>query len=257
MYMVWSIFQYENSFITTTREEINGVPCLKFKPKDCKGLLPTVIYYHGWHSSKEFKKFQAMVIASFGYQLIVPDALHHGDRDAIDHDNPENLERYLWKIILQSVKESKMFIEAIINDHEADPARVGIMGSSMGAITAGGIFVNNPDLKCLVGFNGTFAWEEAIKRNDLPPNSQDIKELIEYYDPIKNADKIKERVILMLHGVDDTSVPIETQRLFFNKMLPLYTKNPEKLGLIEYPNVNHKITTGMMENAITCFKEHL
>ena len=73
--MVWSIFQYENSFITTTEEEINGVPSLKFKPKGYDGLLPTVIYYHGWHSSKDFKRFEALTIASHGYQVIVPDAL--------------------------------------------------------------------------------------------------------------------------------------------------------------------------------------
>ena len=254
--MVWSIFQYENSFITTTREKINGVPCLKFKPKDHKGLLPTVIFYHGWHSSKEFKKFQAMSIAGFGYQVIVPDALHHGDREPIDHDDPQNLERYLWEIILQSVKESQKFIEIIISGHQADPARIGVMGSSMGAITAGGVFVDNSDVKCLVGFNGSFAWQEAIKRKNLP-TSLNNKELIEYYDPMNNVDKIKERAISILHGVDDTSVPIDSQRLFFNKMHPLYIKNPEKLELKEYPKINHKITTGMLESAITWFKEQL
>lgn len=116
--MSWSIFEYENSFIATTREEINGVPCLKFKPKGYEGLFPTVIYYHGWHSSKDAKRFEALVIASNGYQVIVPDTLHHGDRDAIDHDNPQNLQVYLWDIILQSVKESKEFIKEIVNYHE-------------------------------------------------------------------------------------------------------------------------------------------
>lgn len=257
MHMVWSIFQYENSFITTTREEINGVPCLKFRPKGYKGLLPTVIYYHGWHSSKDFKRFQALVIASHGYQVIVPDALYHGDRDPIDHDDPQNLDRYLWEIIFQSVKESKKFIELIVNNHEADPTRIGIIGNSMGAISAGGVFVNNPDLKCLVGFNGIFAWQEAIKRNDLPPIIQDNKKLIEYYDPMNNGDKIKERAILMLHGDDDTSLPIDSQRLFFNKMLPLYITNPDKFEFIEVPKLNHYTTTGMLEKAIIWFKEHL
>ncbi|MCM1991608.1 prolyl oligopeptidase family serine peptidase [Oceanirhabdus seepicola] len=254
--MVWSIFQYENSFITTTREEINGVPSLKFKPKNHKGLLPTVIYYHGWHSSKEFKRFQAMVIASFGYQVIVPDALYHGERNAIEHDEPQSLQKYSWEIILQSVKESQKFIEEIVKEHEADPARIGVMGSSMGANTAGGVFVENPHVKCLVGINGTFAWQEAIKRNHLP-TSLNNKEFIEYYDPMTNADKIKERAILILHGTEDTSVPIETQMLFFNKMKQLYNKYPEKLKFLEYFKVNHKVTTGMLESAITWFKEQL
>ncbi len=235
---------------------MNGIPCLKFKPKDAKGLLPTIVYYHGWHSSKEFKKFQAMAIASFGYQLIVPDALYHGERNAIDHDDPQNIERYLWEIILQSVNESGKFIERVVKNHEADPTRIGVMGSSMGAITAGGVFVENIDLKCLVGFNGTFTWKEAIKRNHLPTSLND-KDLIEYYDPMSNRDKIRERAISILHGVDDTSVPINTQRLFYNKMLSFYSKNPGKFELIEYSKIDHKITTGMLEGTITWFKKHL
>jgi dienelactone hydrolase len=255
--MVWSIFEYENSFITTTREEINGIPCLKFKPKGYEGLLPTVIFYHGWHSSKDSKRFQALIIASHGYQVIVPDALHHGERDAIDHDDPQNLERYLWGIVLQSVKESKKFIESIVNNHDADSTRIGLMGSSMGAITAGGIFAHDLDVKCLVGINGTFAWQESIKRNYSPSTSEDSKELIERYDPMNSGDKIKERAILILHGTEDTSVPIETQRLFFNKMLPLYIKNPKKFEFIEESNVNHRVTTGMLQEAVRWFKEHL
>ncbi len=255
--MGWSIFQYENNFISTTREEANGIPFLKFRPKGYEGLLPTVIFYHGWHSSKEFIRFKAMTIAGYGYQVIAPDALHHGERDAIDHDNPQNLNKYLWKIILQSIKESKQFIDTIVSEHEADATRIGIMGSSMGAITAGGVLVENPDAKCLIGLNGTFAWQEAIKRKHMPAASNENKEMIKYYDPINNGDKVKEKAILILHGVGDTSVPIETQRLFYNQVYPLYTKNPKNLQLLEESNIDHKITMGMMQDAVTWLEEHL
>lgn len=254
--MEWSIFEYDNNYIAATREVINEIPCLKFRPKDSQGVLPTIIYYHGWHSSKEFMRFQAMTIASFGYQLIVPDALYHGERNAIDHDDPQNIERYLWEIILQSVKESEKLIEEVVKNHEADPERIGVMGSSMGAVTAGGVFVKNSDLKCLVGFNGTFAWQEAIKINHLPKGTR-YSHLIESYDPMNNVDKIRERAISILHGVDDTSLPIDTQKLFYDKMLPLYSKNPGKLEFIQYSNIDHRITTGMLERAITWFKEQL
>lgn len=131
------------------------------------------------------------------------------------------------------------------------------MGDSMGAISAGGIFVDNTDLKCLVGVNGTFAWQEAIKRNNLPSTNLEYRELIKYYDPMNNGDKIKERAILILHGEDDTSLPIDNQRLFLNKMLPLYTRYLQNFEFIEVSKVNHRITTGMLEKAIMWFKEHL
>ncbi|WP_017414689.1 prolyl oligopeptidase family serine peptidase [Clostridium tunisiense] len=255
--MGWSIFQYENNFISITREEANGIPFLKFRPNGYGGVLPTVIFYHGWHSSKEFIRFNAMTIAAYGYQIVVPDALHHGERDAIDHDNIENCDRYLWKIIIQSIKESKQFIDTIIREHDADAKRIGIMGSSMGAITAGGVMVENLNVKCLIGLNGTFAWQEAIKRNHMPPPSDEDNRIVKSYDPANNGDRIKEKAILILHGVQDTSVPIETQRLFYDKVSPLYTKNPSNLRLIEVANINHKITMGMIEDAVTWLKEHL
>lgn len=255
--MVWSIFQYENNFVTTTKEEINGVTCLKFKPKNSNGLLPTILNYHGWHSSKDFKRFESLVIATNGYQVIVPDALYHGDRNPINHDDPQNCERYLWEIILQNIKESKKFIQEIINTHEADPLRIAIIGDSMGAISATGIFIDNPNLKCLVGVNGNYTWQESIKINELPPTNEGNKELIKYYDPLYNEDKIKERDVLILHGNADSTFSIDTQKLFYNKLLPLYIKNPNNFEFLDVSNVNHRITTGMLERAIIWFKEHL
>ena len=91
----------------------------------------------------------------------------------------------------------------------------------------------------------------------MPTASNENKEMIKYYDPINNVNKIKEKAILILHGVGDTSVPIETQRLFYNQVHPLYTKNPNNLQLLEESDINHKITMGMMQDAVTWLKEHL
>ena len=157
----------------------------------------------------------------------------------------------------KSFLQSKKFIEAIVNEHQADSTRIGIMGISMGAITAGGIFADNLGVKCLVGINGTFAWQESIKRNYLPATTEDNKESIEHYDPMNNEDKIKERAILILHGTEDTSVPIESQRAFYNKMRPQYIKNPKRFEFIEESNVNHRVTTGMLQEAVRWFKEQL
>jgi uncharacterized protein len=255
--MSWSIYEYENDFVTITKENIDGIPSLKFRPKGYNGLLPTVILYHGWHSSKDFMRFKSLIIATNGYQVIVPDALYHGDRDPIDYDDPQSEKRYLWKIILQSVEESKEFIQTIINEHQADPMRIGITGSSMGTITAGGVFIANPNVKCLVGMNGAFSWQELIEKNCLEPSDPADKDLIEYYDPMNNGDKLNNRPILILHGIEDTSVSIESQRLFFNKMLPLYSDNLEKFQFEETSGIDHKITVGMIQETVTWFKKYL
>lgn len=254
--MVWSIFKYENNFVSITKENIKGIPCLKFIPKDAKGLLPTVIYYHGWHSSKEFKRFDASIIATNGYQVIVPDALYHGDRDPINHDNPENF-KYLWEIISQNIKESKGLLKEIINKHNADPEKIGILGESMGAISAAGAFIENSDLKCFVGIHGSYTWQDSINNNELPPVDDNNKEFIELYNPMNNFQKLKGRSLLILHGDADTTFSINTQKSFYKELLPLYKDRSDSLQFIEATNVNHRVTTGMLERAVIWFKEHL
>ena len=57
--------------------------------------------------------------------------------------------------------------------------------------------------------------------------------------------------------VEDTSVPIEIQKQFVNRMKPHYINNQNKFQLIEFSNVNHRITTSMLENLITWLKVNL
>lgn len=254
--MEWSIFKLENAFVTITEKRVGDTPYLRVNPKEYIGVIPTVIYYHGSHSNKDFIRFQAMSIASFGYQVIVPDALYHGERGSTEYSNPDFLEKHIWEIILKSIQESDILIKKAIEKHDADPTRICVMGDSMGAITAGGVFVKHDHLKCLAGFNGAFAWQECIKMNILP-SSELYKDEIKLYDPITNEEKVKERAISIFHGVEDTSIPIEVQKKFVDRMRSFYINNQDKLQLIEFSNVNHRVTTGMLENLITWLKANL
>ncbi|WP_202711180.1 alpha/beta fold hydrolase [Sporosalibacterium faouarense] len=258
--MSWSIFKHESEFVTTERIEVNDIPCLKIKPKGATGLLPTVLYYHGWHSSKEFQRFMGATFACYGYQVILPDALHHGERNPIDYDAEGMLEKYIWKIILQNVKESKGIIENIISDHNTDPDRIAVMGNSMGGISAAGIFVHNTNIKCEVIFNGSCDWLAIDKlwrkMGNLNEDTANAKKLAEY-DSVTNQDKLHQRPILMLHGDSDTSVPIQLQRGFFEKVSDSYKEFPQMLKLIETERLDHYKTTSMVERAIEWLKEYL
>jgi len=248
-----SIFEYENDYILQTKEKIGDIPFLKFKPKDQNGILPSIIYYHGWASSKEHKIFESQIISSFGYQVIVPDALYHGERNLIDYDDPFSFNKYAWEIVGNTIIESKSFIDKIIKEHDADPDRICVMGSSMGSFSAGGLFVSNPKLKCLIAFNGGFSWNEFLEKRLKLYDEDYIKE----FNPICNLDKLNNRAILMLHGKEDTSVPIECQRNFYNAAMSFYIDNPEKLKLIEFSGINHIISASMLQNAITFIKMFL
>lgn len=257
----YSIFQYDHQFVAVERIVVRGTPCLRFLPRGASGLLPTVLDYHGWHSSKEFLRFQATVLASFGYQVVVPDAPHHGEREAIDYDQPGALEQYFWPTILQSTEESTDLIECLCQHYGADPARLGVLGTSMGGFIASGVLSANPDVKCLVDINGSCAWieTEGIFREweGNPPLSAESKAELARYDLLAQQERLRLRPLLLLHGGADTAVPIEGQRVFIDSVRPLYAAVPERLRLVEIANLNHHTTLNMISLAVDWLKRWL
>ena len=251
--MDWSIFEYENDYILKTKEKTEDIPFYKFRPKDQSGILPTVVYYHGWSSNKQLKIFTAQIIASYGYQVIVPDSLYHGERNPIDNYDAINLEKYILEVLFKTIGESKSFIDNIIKHHNADANRICIMGSSMGSFSSGAIFISNSDLKCLVGFNGSFSLKDIIEKKGKAFYDGHVKK----YDPINNLDKLNDRAILMLHGKEDAIVPIECQRNFFNEAKNYYQNCSDRLQLIESSGLNHQTSVTMLQNTITFLKNFL
>jgi fermentation-respiration switch protein FrsA (DUF1100 family) len=75
-------------------------------------------------------------------------------------------------------------------------------------------------------------------------------------DPFKHLSMLKDRPILMLHGDSDSLVPVDGQRDFYNKICPLY-RDKEKIKLVEYPLLNHFVTTNMMEESINWLGRYL
>ena len=241
---------------------IGEIPAIVFRPKERKALLPTIIFYHGWSSDKETQRMRGFILASVGYQVIIPDAIHHGERNPIDNYNMENAGKYFWDTIFNNLDESNVIIDEIILRYNADPMRIGVMGNSMGGFTAAGVFTHNSRIRVLVVLNGSCAWENSNRVFKEPfeiSMTEDLKELeekIKKIDPISNLPLLKDRPILMLHGDSDTVVSIESQRVFYEKIKPFY-EDKEKIKFVEYNNLNHFVTTNMMEESIAWFYRYL
>ena len=242
--------------------KIGDIPALILTPKNDPELHPTVIFYHGWGSSIEKQRFRGFILSSLGYQVIIPCSIYHGDRNPIDHSKPDNAGRYFWDVILKNIEESNLIIEYATNYLYADSNRVGVIGNSMGGFSSAGIFTSNQKIKALVVLNGSCNWEYS---NNLfleglnitnSNSSYELQQNIDRYDPMKNLEAIINRPILLLHGDNDTLVSIEAQRLFYNNVFPLW-KDTSRIGFIEYPKLNHFVTTNMMEEAARWFNIYL
>src|SRR5690554_168173 len=250
----------KSPFVHVTRIELAGIPALKITPKKISGPLPSLIYYHGWSSSKDNQVFRLSVFAAYGFQVFAPDAQHHGERGAIDYDATGSMEKYFWDVISQNGQESPSLIQEI-GKHNADPARIGVMGHSMGGFTAAGVFAANPQLQAMVSFNGSCAWssmEDYFRQKfGLDPAPAEHLQRLAQYDLLSNKDRLQQRPVLMLNGGSDTTVPVDSQRWFYQQVAPDYQDCPQRLVLQEFPEVGHFIEVGMLERAVTWFQKYL
>lgn len=250
----------ESNNIIEEKIYIGEIPAILFRPKNNKGLYPTIIFYHGWSSRKELQRIRGFILSSVGYQVIIPDAIYHGERNPIDY-NAKN-SRYFWDIVFNNLAESDVIIKALISKYHTDLNRIGVIGNSMGGITAAGVFTHNPKIKALVVLNGSCGWQnsnEIFKKTLGITMTEDMKEIenkINEVDPINNLKLLKDRPMLMLHGDSDSIVSIESQRLFYKEILPLY-QDKANINLIEYPRLNHFVTTNMMEESAKWFYKYL
>lgn len=252
----------KSNHILEEQISIKGIPAILFKPKEDKGLIPTVIFYHGWSSDKETQRIRGFILSSVGYQVIIPDAINHGERNPLHNYDMEDATKYFWDTIFTNMKESPSIIEELISKYNADPNRIGVMGNSMGGFTAAGVFTHNPRIKVLVVLNGSCCWESAnrIFKKSLKiittEEQKQTEEKISKMDPMNNLELIVNRPILLLHGDSDTVVSIESQIKFYDKIKPMY-EDKKKIKFIQYPNLNHFVTTNMMEESIAWFYKYL
>ncbi|MGG4130681.1 prolyl oligopeptidase family serine peptidase [Paenibacillus illinoisensis] len=224
---------------------IAGVPCLLIDP-----YLPpvgTIILYHDWGSTIRDYLFFGSMISDWGYKVIIPELPHHGERGNLAYFDTIILQQHFWSVVIQAVEEASTIVADILNTD--DP--VGIIGNSAGGFIAGGVCATNSNVKSAVIMNASCAWlrsEEIFRQHDGRSPMIGIEaENIRKYDPLFNINDSNDQAFLLLHGKEDTTIPIESQRYFMERMS--VKDNQTSLKLVEYAGVNHHITLGMLQEA--------
>lgn len=225
---------------------ISGIPSFIVNPPGISKA--SVLLYHGWASNNENYLFLASLISSWGFKVIVPELPYHGVRGSLNYFNTKVLQDNFWNVVLQGAKEVEEIVSAL-SESESDN-NIGIIGHSAGGFIAGAAFSNVSRLQSAIVINGSCAWvkfEEMYREKDGRPPLTDTERLfLKEHDPLSKVSFGNRKALLLLHGKEDSTIPIDSQRYFINEM----SKVPEEyLKLFEYSGVNHQITLGMLEKS--------
>ncbi|WP_313341023.1 YqiA/YcfP family alpha/beta fold hydrolase [Sedimentibacter sp.] len=252
----------KSNFIREEKIKIQGIPAIIFRPIKVEEPIPTIIFYHGWSSNKELQRLRGFILSSVGYQVVIPDAIYHGERSRLNDYSWDMAKEYFWDVIFRNLDEFNIIVRELVSKYSADSKRIAVMGNSMGGFTAGGIFTHNKNVKTLVVFNGSCGWENFNNNIEKPIDKvlreryDIIEKKVKDMDPMNYLNLLKNRPILLMHGDSDNVVPVKSQKDFYNKLNLLYEDN-DKIKFVEYTNLNHFVTTNMMEESINWLGRYL
>nr|WP_312886470.1 YqiA/YcfP family alpha/beta fold hydrolase [Paenibacillus foliorum] len=146
----------------------------------------------------------------------------------------------------------------IVSELSSTDDNIGIIGHSSGGFIAAGAFSKVSEVVSAIVINGSCAWvkfEELYREKDgRQPMSSKERISLQEHDPISRMNFEGKKSLLLLHGKEDCTIPIDSQRYFMNVMSD---KSTECLQLVEYSGVNHHITIGMLQKSKEWLDKHL
>lgn len=184
-----------------------------YKPKNQNGPGPYVISFHGGPEGQERAPFRGdyQALLAQGIGVFAPNVRGSSGfgKKFVNLDNGE--------LRVNGVKDIKACVDYLVNNHIADPKRIGITGGSYGGyMTMAGLteypdsFAAGVDLFGIVNFvtffQHTQPWMAAISKVEYgDPDTQ--KEMLDKLSPIYKLDRIKAATMVQ-HGANDTNVPV-------------------------------------------------
>ena len=243
-----------------TKETWEGIPLLHIHTVEMNEETPVVIFLHGFMSAKEHNLHYAYQLVNKGVRVLLPDAKLHGDRSEGLTEMQLNLR--FWEIVLNSIHEVEQLFNYLKVNRLLESNKIGVAGSSMGAITTSGclkryewittaaicmgapgfVELGKYQLEQLAanGLNWPMTDEEIAKSNDLLAN----------YDVTLTPEKFAKRPVFFWHGKKDTYT-------FYLKLRAYYDSAPENLDFVVDNRAGHAITRDGLLAATDWLSQHL
>ncbi|RVU55524.1 prolyl oligopeptidase family serine peptidase [Anaerosphaera multitolerans] len=249
----------KSDFVEIKKEYAGEVPMYVVTPKLNVEKHKTIFFYHGWSSNALSQIFRANILASYGYQVILPEARFHGERGELDYDLEEVTRAHMMQVIMHNIEEFPSIYKYSVENLNVDEENVAVSGHSMGAITAGGLFTFKTSLKTAVLFNGTMNWEHIVDalmegEDEISYERMRINEFMIQMNPQIHLEDLKDRALGLFNGAEDDVMPPISQEEFYEKAVEKYG-DKELIKFEKFDRTYHQLTTQMLESSIIFLKE--
>lgn len=254
--------------IVVEKKHIHHIPVLhvvnqaKYSEK-----LPLVIFLHGFTSTKERNLHYSYLLAEKGFRVIMPDAKAHGMRE--EGLSEKELGFRFWEIVMTTIKELSFIKSELETEGLIDPMRIGVAGTSMGAITTLGALAEYDWITSAVSLMGNPAYKQfalwqldQLERHNisLDPYKEEIEGLLfelEKYDLSIHSEKLQKRPLLFWHGKMDQVVPYQAAYDFYQRVGKSYGGNDDYIDFILDEQAGHNVTNKGVERTAEWFERHL
>jgi fermentation-respiration switch protein FrsA (DUF1100 family) len=257
------------SMISIHNELLNGeIPILNIaKQETFDDGLPTMIFLHGITSSKEQNLAYGYLLAEAGYRTLLPDFPMHGERST-EHSDTE-LQFQFWDIVLQGIAELKVIVEHFVGTGQIDRNRIGVAGTSMGAITMFGALSQYDWIHTAVSLMGTPCYEqfaayliEGVRKNgvELPFTDAELQEKVtglRPFDLSQEPGRIGKCPLLIWHGEKDPVIPYPLTKDFYDRLKEDGSADPSQIKMITDPLAGHKVPRYAVHATVKWFLKHL
>ncbi len=239
-------------------EQWAGIECLHAAPAGQRALpLPTILFYHGFTSSKEVYSYFAVALAQAGFRVVMPDADRHGAR--YDGDSEARLHHF-WDILRHNIDELPRLERALKAQGMVAPGKLAVAGASMGGMTALGAMARYPQLHSVACLMGS-AWFMSLSQTLFPPLPALHPDFaarmapLADYDPSQHLAALGNRPLLLWHGEADELVPA-TESVRLQEALRAQSLDTQLTWLTE-KQIGHKITPAALSAAVDFFTRSL
>lgn len=251
--------------VIVKKETIENIPLLHVvKQSLLEQKLPLVIFIHGFESTKERNIQYAYMLAEKGYRVILPDVLYHGERT-----EDQNLHLQFWNIVITTIHELNILKETFESKGLIEENRIGLAGTSMGAIITLGTMAKYDWVHTAVSLMGNPAYVDFAKmqiksleqsHRPLPLTEEQMNEQLNKlreYDATSYLREWNTRPLLFWHGKCDVVVPHLSAYQFYEQLKRPYEEKGVPLSFILDEKAGHVVPNKGVDETVNWFIAHL